>query len=234
MAHAGSSNWNLPPPAGFRGLRDDLPLTVYQQLLPHWRQPGATYFVTFRLADSLPQSKLHELRGIKTEWERRNPPPRTESQLDDIAREIFRRIDGWLDQGMGSCVLQEPKLAQRVVEAMHDGDGAEYELGCYVVMANHVHAVVRPLISSESDLEDIIQRWKGRSAVEINRLRGASGTLWQRESFDRIIRDEEHLWRVIQYIGRNPRNAGIDPSMCPLWIRPSWIECGWNFFEKTP
>ena len=70
--------------------------------------------------------------------------------------------------------------------------------------------------------------------MEINRQRGERGTLWQRESCDRIIRDEEHLWRVIQYIGRNPTNAGIDPSTCPLWIRPSWIKCGWNFFDNLP
>ena len=70
------TNWNLPPPPGFQGLRDDLPLTVYWGLLPHWRQNGATYFVTFRLEDSLPQSKLCELEFFKSEWERQYPPPR--------------------------------------------------------------------------------------------------------------------------------------------------------------
>ncbi|HVC92622.1 MAG TPA: hypothetical protein VND64_02980, partial [Pirellulales bacterium] len=68
------SNWNLPPPAGFQGLRDDLRLDIYQQALPHWRQDGATYFITFRLHDSLPQAKLNELRAFKTDWERRRPP----------------------------------------------------------------------------------------------------------------------------------------------------------------
>ena len=154
--------------------------------------------------------------------------------LDEIARELFRRIEGWLDQGMGSCVLKQSKLAEEVVKAMHDRDGTEHELGCYVVMANHVHAIVRPLVPRENDLEDVLKIWKGRSAYEINRLRGERGTLWQRESYDRIIRDEEHLWRVIQYIGRNPKNAGVDPKTTPLWIRPSWIECGWHFSDNAP
>jgi hypothetical protein len=57
--------WNLPPPPGFQGLHPDQPITVYQRHLPHWRQDGATYFVTFRLADSLPQSKLDELAALK-------------------------------------------------------------------------------------------------------------------------------------------------------------------------
>src|SRR5258707_12522120 len=44
--------WNLPPPPGFQGLHPDKPVTAYQRHLPHWRQDGATYFVTFRLADA--------------------------------------------------------------------------------------------------------------------------------------------------------------------------------------
>lgn len=234
MSHPDTANWNLPPPLGFLGLRDHVPLTVYEELLPHWRQAGATYFVTFRLNDSLPQSKLHELRQFKAEWERRHPPPRSSTLRDEVAREMFRRIEGWLDQGHGSCILWDSKLAERVVQALHTHDGKDYELGCYVVMANHVHAIVRPLVPSENDVEDILKIWKGRSAYEINRQRGANGTLWQRESYDRIIRDEEHLWRVIQYIGRNPRNAGATPATCPLWIRPSWVQCGWRFTENVP
>ena len=77
--------WNLPAPLGFQGLHDDLPLTVYEQLLPHWRQDGATYFVTFRLHDSLPQSKLQELRSIKADWQRRHPPPRSRDVQEDLA-----------------------------------------------------------------------------------------------------------------------------------------------------
>ena len=62
--------WNLPTPPGFQGLYPDMPVTIYHRHLPHWRQDGATYFVTFRLADSLPQSKLDELATLKKEWER--------------------------------------------------------------------------------------------------------------------------------------------------------------------
>jgi hypothetical protein len=48
--------------------------------LPHWRQEGVIYFVTFRLADSLPQAKLQWLRREKELWLRLNPEPRTVSQ----------------------------------------------------------------------------------------------------------------------------------------------------------
>lgn len=60
-------NWNLDPPPGFQGLREDLPLQVYTRHMPHWRQAGATYFVTFRLGDSLPEARLLELERLKSD-----------------------------------------------------------------------------------------------------------------------------------------------------------------------
>ena len=66
---------NLSLPQGFRGLRDDLPVTVYYRNLPHWRQHGATYFVTFNLADALPMAKQEQLRSMRRDWERRFPHP---------------------------------------------------------------------------------------------------------------------------------------------------------------
>jgi hypothetical protein len=56
-----------------------------------------------------------------------------------------------------------------------------------------------------------------------------TGELWQQESYDRIIRDEVHLYRVIQYIGRNPKNAGRSNESCRLWLDPTWEKPGWGF-----
>lgn len=50
-----------------------------------------------------------------------------------------------------------------------------------------------------------------------------------RRKLDRIIRDEEHLWRALQYIGDNPRRAGLKADACPRWVRPEWEELGWKF-----
>ena len=142
---------------------------------------------------------------------------------------MMRRIEGWLDQGMGSCCLKLPDVSRIVADAMHKTDGERCELGCCVIMPNHVHAVVRPLQPKSDPLEMILRSWKGATAREINELLGQSRTLWQRESFDRIVRDEEHLWRVIQYIGSNAAKARLPTDDVPLWIRPSWVECGWKF-----
>jgi REP element-mobilizing transposase RayT len=221
--------WNLPPPPGFQGLHPDKPVTVYIRHLPHWRQEGATYFVTFRLHDSLPQNKLQELAVLRREWEKRHSPPQTDDQWEELTRETMRRVEHWLDQGMGSCCLKDPAAAAKVVSALHYFDGERYELDCFVVMPNHVHGIVRPLQCATQPLEKILQSWKRYTSLEINRLLGLSGTLWQDESFDRIIRDEEHLYRCIQYIGGNPARAGLDCARCPRWLRPEWERLGWGF-----
>src|SRR5438445_3866513 len=93
--------FSLPPPQGFRGLQPDIPLRIYHRHLPHWRQTGATYFVTFRLADALPQEKLHQLQHCREIWERENPPPRSERQWEQFAREITGRTEAWMDEGYG-------------------------------------------------------------------------------------------------------------------------------------
>ncbi len=230
--------WNLPPPPGFQGLHPDKPLTVYQRHLPHWRQDGATYFVTFRLDDSLPQNKLAELAFLKAEWERRHFPSGTAREsrptlshaaLEELARPIQERVERWLDQGMGSCVLKQAALAALVTTSLHHFNDQRYELDCYVVMPNHVHAVVQPLMPDAHPLEVILGSWKKHSSRRINGALNTKGDLWQEESFDRIIRAEEHLWRVIQYLGSNPDRAGLARDGCPMWIRPQWVELGWNF-----
>jgi len=226
--------WNLPPPPGFQGLHPDKPVTMYERNLPHWRQAGATYFVTFRLGDSLPQGKLRELERFRIEWERNHPPPRDSEALDELAREMFRQIERWLDQGYGQCELKQPALADFITNAMHHFDGSRYELGAYVVMPNHVHLIVRPADAKEDALELILKSWKQFSARKINAATRSRGTLWQQESFDRIIRDEDHLYRTLQYIGRNPDKAGLRRESCPRWVRPEWELLGWRFEDPRP
>lgn len=223
--------WNLPAPPGFQGLHPEKQLKIYARNMPHWRQDGATYFVTFRLGDSLPQSKLYELEDLRTEWLRRHPT--SQNAADQLAKEIIRRVEKWLDQGYGSCHLREIWASTIVADAMHHFDGERYELGCFAVMANHVHGIVRPLDPATQPLERVLQSWKRFSAQQINERLGQDGAFWQEETFDRIIRDEEHLWNTIQYIGANPRLAGQSPDDCPRWIRPEWEELGWKFVDRT-
>jgi putative transposase len=242
--------WNLPAPPGFQGLRDDLPLRCYTRHMPHWRQPGATYFVTFRLADSLPQAKLRELRQLRAmasasasnrvngrtsspSYDGHGPGANERMMQDRQCYESMRRVEAWLDQGMGSCSLRDPLVADVVVNALGHFDGQRYELGCYVVMPNHVHAVVRPFDDSSLPLEKILQSWKGWTSRRVPADARSGREFWQDETFDRIVRDEEHLYRAVQYVGSNPRRANLPKDSCPRWIRPEWERLGWGFEESA-
>jgi REP element-mobilizing transposase RayT len=206
------------PPPGFSPLRPDLPVTFYRRHLPHWRQDGATYFVTFRLGDSLPRARLDQLKAQRDAWQRAHPDP-SEDDWQAYLRDHMTGIEKWLDQGHGACVLSKAGIADAVREKLHNFDGERYELFAHVVMANHVHAVVRPF--EEFTLEDTLKGWKGCSARDVNRALGRKGALWQEETFDRIVRDTPHLRKVVRYIQKNPEKAGGGPT---AWVTSAWAQ----------
>ena len=59
-------------------------------------------------------------------------------------------------------------------------------------------------------LQDIMKSVKHYSALQINRLLQRNGNVWQKESFDRIVRDEQHYMNLLQYINNNPKNLSLD------------------------
>ena len=71
-------------------------------------------------------------------------------------------------------------------------------------MPNHVHVLIQPY--GDERVNDIIGRIKQFTSNEINRMRDTRGALWQRESFDRLVRSEDEYLRYVEYIRENPRN----------------------------
>lgn len=224
-----SDDFNLDAPPNFQGLHPERPIEMYHRHLPHWRQRGATYFVTFRLADSIPQEHLTALKRWREIWEKENPPPRTEQQWERLAREITSRCDAWMDEGYGECVFQDAALAKCMEDSLRHFQDTQCFTSCYAVMPNHVHAVMMPRANVQ--LQDLLGRIKAFVSRHVNKTLGRSGSLWASESYDRIVRDEEHLYRVVQYIGRNPRKAGIPQEAWIRWIHPDWVKAGWRFEE---
>lgn len=225
-----SDLFNLPPPPSFRGLDPELAISAYYRHLPHWRQEGATYFVTFRLADSLPQEKLQFLKRLRDEWERAHPPPRTEEHWKTYARSVTNSAERWLDEGYGACYFREQRWCRELRERLFHFQDQRYLLSCYAIMPNHCHVVIRPF--QGYDLEDLLGAIKGVAARHIQLVVGTRGALWEGECYDRIVRDEEHLWHVIQYIGRNLRMAGLAAEEdWRRWIHPDWESAGWRFCD---
>jgi hypothetical protein len=110
--------------------------------LPHWTQPDVTYFVTFRLADSLPATKLLALREERDLWLRNHPVPLSDADRQEYHRRFNGKFEYWLDQGYGECRLARPDLKSIVETALMYFHGERYRLGESIVMPNHVHVLV--------------------------------------------------------------------------------------------
>lgn len=191
--------------------------------LPHLDAENLIQHVTFHLADSLPKSALRQL-----ELSIEDMP---ENERKQQRREKYETL---LDAGHGSCVLREPQAAEIVQDALFRFDGERYRLVAWVIMPNHVHVLLEVLPGFL--LARVVQSWKSftarrinawledagrragarRSQEEAGRRAGAgrsqnrgSGGLWQRDYWDRFIRDEGHLLTAIRYIENNPVKAGF-------------------------
>jgi REP element-mobilizing transposase RayT len=103
--------------------------------------------------------------------------------------------------------LREAAIAQIVVESIHKGvELAHFELGAYVVMANHVHLLILPKIAADRLMKSL----KGSTAREANRALGRTGEpFWQKESYDHWVRGAREFARIRAYIESNPVKAGL-------------------------
>lgn len=197
----------------------EAPITVSRRNLPHWHQPGATCFITFRTADSLPLDVITSFKELRADWLRAHgiDPriPRWRSALDQLPRgeqvEFYRRFNrtfhDLLDAGHGACVLRKPELAAIVAKAIHHFDGERYHLAAFVVMPNHVH-VLMGLIGGHS-ASSVSSSWKRYTATRINRVLRVNGHFWQSESFDHLVRSGEQFNYLLEYIAKNPEKAGL-------------------------
>ncbi|WP_395745753.1 transposase [Prosthecobacter sp.] len=206
----------------FRPFNPNAPVSRHYGNLPHWEQQGTTYFVTSRLADSLPGDVIDHWRALRDAWLNARGLASPE-QLDRLGgeekqayhREFTARFHELLDAGHGACPLSDATCAAFLIRRLVEGHVSRYHLDAWVIMPNHFHALVEP--EEDSDLGDIVQRWKGGSAREINLVRGISGKLWHREAFDHIVRSEAQLNHFRRYIAMNPSRAGLKAG-CVLGI----------------
>ena len=187
--------------------------------LPHWEKEGAIYFITFRLADSLPKSVLDRIES------ERQAIVKTANQLhralsSDERKRIQRLstpvIEQFLDKGAGECHLRNPVVAEEMANTLRHFDQRRYRLFAWCIMPNHVHVVVRLL--PRENLAAVVHSWKSFSAKQANKILGKHGAFWQREYYDHLIRGEEEFERAIRYVAENPAKANLRHWKW-VWVR---------------
>ena len=175
--------------------------------LPHWHQQDKYQAITIRLADSLPLSVRAALEHERENWAHNHPEPWDEATKKEHDRLFRGRIQQLLDNGYGKCVLRNREAAEKFAEILYRDNDVRYDVTAYVVMPNHVHLVILPM--SGSMTSEIIGQLKGCTSYEINKILKTSGPLWQKEYFDRIIRNEDHFNHALRYIIDNYNSGGI-------------------------
>jgi REP element-mobilizing transposase RayT len=178
--------------------------------LPHWTRGGAIYSVTFRLADSLPNSVLRswrfEIRDINATARqlKRSLTPNEERRLEEL---LSAKVERYLDSGSGECWMRRDDVAAVVAGALRYFENQRYLLPAWCVMPNHVHTVIQPL--PDHELPDNVHSWKSFTSKEANRLIGRTGQFWQPEPYDHLIRNEQDFLRQVEYVLTNPVRAGL-------------------------
>jgi len=179
--------------------------------IPHFELDDGLYFITYRLADSIPRHVILALANEREHLLRAIAPNRKPSSLElaEAAARCGQKFDAFLDAGRGACLLRDRATASIVESSLRFHDQRLYELMAWSVMPNHVHVVMRLFLGR--DLARVLHSWKSFTGNECNRILGREGRFWQREYFDRIVRDERELHRVIEYVVQNPAKAGLEP-----------------------
>ena len=176
--------------------------------LPHWTKDNAVYAVTFRLADSMPQTQLNQ-------WKRERDFLYKEAELNRLTASEFKRLmylhsdklQQYLDAGYGECWLKDDRIAKVVADALLHFSGERYMLHAYCIMPNHVHLVIEPLAGY--DLLKIMTSFKRFTAHEANGILGRMGKFWLAESYDHLIRDSADYEHAFEYLWDNPEKAGF-------------------------
>jgi putative transposase len=179
--------------------------------LPHLYKEGGSYFVTFRLLDAV----THKSPVV----DKKRLSKMSASEVAAISEPPLR---------LGSCVLARPEIATMLQDALRFFHGQRYNLAAWSIMPNHVHAVFSTLLDHTP--ANILHSWKSFTSHKANAMLGTHGPLWERESFDHLIRSIAYFEGFMRYVEQNPVAAGLckSPQDWPYSHRGVGL-CGTNF-----
>jgi type I restriction enzyme R subunit len=175
--------------------------------------------VTTCLHGSIPAAGLVEIARYREGLARQQKPAeKMATEWASIQWKLaFVQVERWLDGQSANRVLQDPRLAQAVVDSLYFFAGRRYDLLAYVVMPSHMHWLFQPLpewveglkVGRPTPRERIMYSLKRYTANACNRLQNKRGAFWQDESYDHWVRDSDEMERIIHYIEWNAVKAGL-------------------------
>ena len=202
----------LPPPDFSKinpGIKDDSFKITPGEHLPLWTCDRAIYHIVFHLADSIPRHVSEQLLGERDEFLARLASGREVTEEERLyAQYLFsEKIDNYLDAGAGAAFMKRPENADCVMKALLYADDKDYELYEFAVMPNHVHLIAG--FADGSRVKRSLMSIKGFTAKCINRLEARQGAVWAKDSYNRIIRNDQEYRFQRDYVRKNPIRAGL-------------------------
>ncbi len=187
--------------------------------LPHWEIKHGRYFVTVRLADSLPAAVLARLQEIYRDL---SAIESASAQFTALQRQYFATMEKHLDAGTGACLLRDDDNAAILASEFEALGEVDVAVPHPTIMPNHWHALIVPAPHCVHSLDWIMRRVKGRTGLQIRAATKTSGTgsVWQREWFDRWMRDDHEWEKTVAYIRNNPVKAGLAAT----WPEHPWTK----------
>jgi putative transposase len=194
--------------------------------LPHWLVTDHAYFVTLRLAGTIPKTVVAQLQAERSALAKANADEQT---LTALSRRQFLRVEQSLHAIDNTRDwLTRPGVPEIVLGNL---DWLRQERGWRIyaatALSNHVHLLLRNAESRNGRLLEDIARYKNFVAAQANRILDRKGPFWSRESFDHWCRDEGKVIGVARYICQNPVQAGLVRkwyewpwTKCEEWLRP--------------
>jgi len=109
-------------------------------------------------------------------------------------------------------LLDKREAAEAVLQAIEYERSAEHSfILAYAILPDHLHLLLVP--REPQSVSTVMHNLKSFAAKAVNRALDRQGTVWQQSFYDRVIRSDSHLEATVEYIHRNPVEAGI--AQCP-------------------
>lgn len=178
--------------------------------LPMWTMDRAIYSVVLHLADSIPaleRMKWAELRQSLESARKKERRGYTEEEVALLKSAYSERIEKYLANGCGSCLLRDARALDAVVEVLNHDNGKCCAIHAWTIMPNHLHAIVQ--LKEGTDLRSLLNKWKRVSGHAVNRTLSREGEVWMTDVYTRIIRTVEEYQKQLSYLWNNPDAAGL-------------------------
>lgn len=175
----------------------------FRRNLPHIYVQDAIYSINFRLAGTIPVEIFNKYAELKRKL--------INESKKHLLRNLYNdHIDSYLDKSSSlNDWLNKHLIREEVESTIHYYDKVHYKLIAFCIMPNHVHLIINTYGFDPVPLGRFLGSIKRHSARKANVLLERSGSFWQAESYDHLVRSRNELADSIDYVINNPVKAGL-------------------------